>query len=60
MATMLSRALALIVPKGKAVGQGIAYTPSFRNTIPGAFQVPPHHRDHILDIYSQRQAYRSD
>lgn len=60
MASILSKALALVMPKSRGVGQGVAFTPSFRPNLPGAFQIPPSHRDHTLDIYSLRQAYRSD
>lgn len=60
MASILSKALALVLPKSAAVGKGVAFTPSYRPISANGWQMPPGHRDHTFDIYSQRQAYRSD
>lgn len=59
MASVLQRALALIRPRNKNVGEGIALTPTWWWTPPGAWRPLPSYRDHLVDLSTQRLAYSS-
>jgi hypothetical protein len=55
----LSRALTLLKPKGDAVAQGRAVTPTWYPNVPGSWRPLPSYRDHLLDIDLQRRVFDS-
>ena len=59
MASLLQRALAVLRPALKTVGQGIGLTPTWWWTPPGAWRPLPSYRDHLVDLTTQRAAYSS-
>ena len=59
MPSVLQRALSLIRPRNKNIGEGVALTPTWWWTPPGAWRPLPSYRDHLVDLSTQRLAYSS-